>query len=204
MADRPVVLVWAKRLWRCGEPACEVTTWSEESEAIAALAVLTERARAEVARRVGPAYLAKELLRETYTAADTFDARGRLAVFYDHCRSSDVDELERLGRTVARWETPILRWHRTGLANATTGFRNFDNYRLRLLPGPEGRVRRRGGGSTVVAAEPAAGELAGVGRVGRRRGGRIRRCVRRARRAFRFRRFDHPPARRPAMLCRVH
>ena len=22
MADRPVVLVWAKRLWRCPEPAC--------------------------------------------------------------------------------------------------------------------------------------------------------------------------------------
>ncbi len=59
-----------------------------------------------------------------------------------------MPELERLARTVARWETPILRWHRTGLTNAATegtnlivknikrlgfGFRNFDNYRLRLL-----------------------------------------------------------------------
>src|SRR5947207_8249285 len=54
MAERPVVLVWAKRLWHCLEQACEVGTWSEESDAIAARAVLTERARAEIARRVGP------------------------------------------------------------------------------------------------------------------------------------------------------
>ena len=62
--------------------------------------------------------------------------------------ASDVPELERLARTIARWETPILRWHRTRLTNAATegtnliiknikrlgfGFRNFDNYRLRLL-----------------------------------------------------------------------
>ena len=55
MADRPVVLVWAKRLWRCGEPACAMGTWSEESDEIATRAVLTERARAEIARRVGVA-----------------------------------------------------------------------------------------------------------------------------------------------------
>ena len=54
MADRPVVLVWAKRLWRCPEPACAAGTWSEESDEIAPRAVLTERARAEIARRVGP------------------------------------------------------------------------------------------------------------------------------------------------------
>ena len=35
MADRPVVLVWAKRLWRCPEPACAMGTWSEESDEIA-------------------------------------------------------------------------------------------------------------------------------------------------------------------------
>jgi transposase len=346
IADRPVVLVWAKRLWRCPEPACEACTWSEESDAIAPRAVLTERARAEIARRVGPgqqsvaaaarsfgvrwhaamaavwdhgqprvdhlarlgapsavgldetsflaatathptllvtgivdleagrlidvlparsaravtdwldskpapwragirhvvidpyqpyatavaralpdarlvvdhfhtvrlantaldevrrrvqhatlghrgrkddplyrirrrllagherlttaafarmlawldvgdpegevaaAYMAKELLRETYLADHVFDARRRLTVFHDHCHSSGVPELERLTRTITRWETPILRWHGTRLTNATTegtnlivknvkrlgfGFRNFDNYRLRLL-----------------------------------------------------------------------
>jgi transposase len=346
MADRPVVLVWAKRLWRCPEPACPTGTWSEESDAIAPRAVLTERARAEIARRVGPgqqsvartardfgvgwhaamaavwdhgrprvdhlarlgapaavgldetsflaatathptllvtgivdldagrlvdvlparsahavvdwlaakpapwragtrhvvidpyqpyatavaralpdarlvvdhfhtvrlantaldevrrrvqhatlghrgrrndplyrirrrllagherltaeafarvlawldvgdpdgevaaAYLAKELLRETYLAGNVFDARRRLTTFYEHCTASSVLELERLARTIVRWETPILRWHRTALTNAATegtnlivkntkrlgfGFRNFDNYRLRLL-----------------------------------------------------------------------
>ena len=59
-----------------------------------------------------------------------------------------MPELERLARTIARWEVPILRWHRTHLTNAATegtnlviknvkrlgfGFRNFENYRLRLL-----------------------------------------------------------------------
>jgi len=346
MADRPVVLVWAKRLWRCPEPACAMGSWSEESDEIAPRAVLTERARAEIARRVGlgeqsvaraakafgvgwhaamaavwdhgqprvdhlarlgapaaigldetsflaatpthptllvtgildldagrlvdvlparsanavtawlaakPApwragirhvvidpyqpyatavaaqlpdarlvvdhfhvirlantaldevrrrvqhttlrhrghkgdplyrirrrlltghehldpggfarmmawldigdpdgevaacYLAKELLRETYLADHVFEARQRLTTFYEHCDSSGVPELERLARTIGRWETPILRWHRTRLTNAATegtnlivknvkrlgvGFRNFENYRLRLL-----------------------------------------------------------------------
>jgi len=346
IADRSVVLVWAKRLWRCPESACPTGTWSEESDAVAPRAVLTERARAEIARRVGPGeqsvartaksfgvgwhagmaavwdhgrprvdhlarlgapaavgldetsflaatashptllvtgivdldagrlidvlparsaravtdwldskpapwragirhvvidpyqpyatavarslpdarlvvdhfhvvrlanaaldevrrrvqhttvghrgrkndplyrvrrrllagyerldpagfarmlawldvgdpdgevaacYLAKELLRETFTAEHVFEARRRLTVFYDYCHSSGVPELERLARTITRWETPILRWHRTRLTNATTestnlivknvkrlgfGFRNFDNYRLRLL-----------------------------------------------------------------------
>lgn len=97
---------------------------------------------------VGAAYLAKELLRETYLATDTFDARRRLVAFYDHCTTSDVPELTRLAKTIRRWEVPILRWHRTRLTNAATegtnliiknvkrlgyGFRNFDNYRLRLL-----------------------------------------------------------------------
>jgi transposase len=68
--------------------------------------------------------------------------------FYDHCTRSEVPELERLARTIARGETPILSWHRTRLTNAATegtnliiknikrlgfGFRNFDNYRPRPL-----------------------------------------------------------------------
>jgi transposase len=50
---RPVVLAWRKRLWRCGEPACGVRTWTEQVAAIRPRAVLTERARAEACRRVG-------------------------------------------------------------------------------------------------------------------------------------------------------
>jgi hypothetical protein len=55
LADRPVVLVWVKHIWRCPEPACAVRTWSEESDQIAPRAVLTEPARGDITRRVGPA-----------------------------------------------------------------------------------------------------------------------------------------------------
>jgi len=60
-----------------------------------------------------------------------------------------VAELSRLARTVRAWEGEILAWHATkGCSNGPTeavnllikkvkrvghGFRNFDNYRLRLL-----------------------------------------------------------------------
>ncbi len=55
---------------------------------------------------------------------------------------------DRLSRTIRRWEPEILAWHATRLTNGPTeavnllvkkikrvghGFRNFENYRLRLL-----------------------------------------------------------------------
>jgi transposase len=52
-AGRPVTLVWLKRLWRCPETVCEVTSWSETSEAIGPRSCLTERARREACRLVG-------------------------------------------------------------------------------------------------------------------------------------------------------
>jgi transposase len=69
---------------------------------------------------VGAAYLAKELLRDTYLAGDALEARRRIVTFYDHCTRSEVPELERLARTIARWERPILSWPRTRLTNAAT------------------------------------------------------------------------------------
>jgi transposase len=53
IGDRPVVLAWRKRIWRCREPACGVRTWTERAAAIRPRAVLTERARAQACRRVG-------------------------------------------------------------------------------------------------------------------------------------------------------
>lgn len=97
---------------------------------------------------VGVALLAKELLREVYIAADLAHARRRLTVFYQCCAEADVPELTRLARTIAAWQDEILAYHHTGLSNGPTeamnllvkkikrvghGFRNFDNYRLRLL-----------------------------------------------------------------------
>lgn len=63
-------------------------------------------------------------------------------------RAGEVPELTRLAKTVAAWQDEILAYHHTGLSNGPTeamnllvkkikrvghGFRNFDNYRLRLL-----------------------------------------------------------------------
>jgi transposase len=118
---------------------------------------LTERGWARIqagldagdpAGEVGAAYLAKELLREVYATGSERQARRRLERFYVHCRGADIAELRRLAATVRRWEHEILGWHRTGLSNGPTeamnllikkikrvghGFRNFENYRLRLL-----------------------------------------------------------------------
>ncbi len=100
------------------------------------------------AGEVGAAYLAKELLRETYAARSPKLARRRLDGFYRHCHQADIEELARLAGTIRPWQTEILAYHTTGLTNAATegtnllikkikrvghGFRNFDNYRLRLL-----------------------------------------------------------------------
>jgi transposase len=52
-AGRAVTLIWVKRVWRCHYRQCEVTTWTERSEAIRPRASLTERARREACRRVG-------------------------------------------------------------------------------------------------------------------------------------------------------
>jgi hypothetical protein len=52
---------------------------------------------------VGAAYLAKELLRETYLARNPLEACRRLVAFYAHGARSEVPELESLGHTIARW-----------------------------------------------------------------------------------------------------
>jgi transposase len=97
---------------------------------------------------VGATALGKELLREVYAALDARHARRRLIAFYQWCAEADVAELTRLAKTISAWEDEILAYHTTGLSNGPTeavnlliekvrrighGFRNFDNYRLRLL-----------------------------------------------------------------------
>jgi DNA-directed RNA polymerase subunit RPC12/RpoP len=46
---RPVVVVWNKRLWRCGDADCDVKSWSETNLLIAVRASMTERARSRPA-----------------------------------------------------------------------------------------------------------------------------------------------------------
>jgi transposase len=54
VTGRPCRLVWAKRIWRCREPACPRATWTERRDDVAQpRRAITERARAEVCRQVG-------------------------------------------------------------------------------------------------------------------------------------------------------
>jgi transposase len=98
---------------------------------------------------VAAAWQGKELLRAVYAAADLAAARAALDRFYRWCDGVQIIELSRLARTVRAWQTEILAWHQTtGCSNGPTeainllikkvkrvghGFRNFANYRLRLL-----------------------------------------------------------------------
>jgi transposase len=95
------------------------------------------------------AWQGKELLRAVYAASDLAQARAALERFYRWADGVGVAELSRLARTVRAWEAEILAFHSTkGCSNGPTeamnllikkvkrvghGFRNFTNYRLRLL-----------------------------------------------------------------------
>jgi transposase len=98
---------------------------------------------------VAAAWQGKELLRAVYAAAGMPAARAALDRFYHWSDGIRVGELSRLARTVRVWEAEILAFHSTqGCSNGSTeavnllikkvkrvghGFRNFGNYRLRLL-----------------------------------------------------------------------
>ncbi len=99
--------------------------------------------------QVAAAWIAAQELRHVYGARDLGQARRRLQSFYWACADSDVPELLRLARTISAWENQLLAYFTTGrTSNGPTeavnllikrikrvgfGFRNFANYRLRLL-----------------------------------------------------------------------
>ena len=97
------------------------------------------------------AWMAAHELRFIYRRGhDLPDARRRLHDVLQRCVFSDVPELLRLARTLDAWTEELLAYFTTGgISNGPTeamnllikkikrvghGFRNFDNYRLRLLP----------------------------------------------------------------------
>jgi transposase len=98
---------------------------------------------------VAAAWQGKELLRAVYAADGMLAARAGLGRFYHWCDGVQVPELSPLARTVRAWEAEVLAFHATngcsnGPAEAVNllikkvkrvghGFRNFSNYRLRLL-----------------------------------------------------------------------
>jgi transposase len=116
---------------------------------------------------VAAVWLARELLAEVYTASGLAHAKRRLIVFFHHAADAEVPELTRLATTIDRWRDEVLAFHTTGGAsNGPTeavnllvekirrlghGYRNFTNYRRRLLLGcgitwttvPTRRIRGR-------------------------------------------------------------
>jgi transposase len=127
ISDRPVVLVWAKRLWRCTEPGCPAGTWSEECDEIAPRAVLTERARAEICRRVGPAE------HSVAQAARDFGVswHAAMAAVRDHGQPR-VDHLARLGApsAIGLDETSFLAATAEHPTLLVTGIMDLDTGRL--------------------------------------------------------------------------
>lgn len=131
-----------------------------------------ERLRAGLAAgdrdgEIAAVWLARELLVEVYAAPNLPAARRRLVVFFQHAADANVAELTRLARTIDRWSAEVLPFHTTaGASNGPTqavnlliekirrighGYRNFNNYRRRLLLGcgiqwttvPTRRIRGR-------------------------------------------------------------
>ena len=99
--------------------------------------------------QVAAAWIAAQDLRLLYRAPDKARAAQLLHELLVHCADSGVPELARLGRTLDTWRPEILNaFDHRGISSGPTeavnlmikkikrvghGFRNFDNYRLRLL-----------------------------------------------------------------------
>ncbi len=93
--------------------------------------------------------IAQDLM-AAYAAGDTATGRARAEQVIDHALSCPVPEVARLGRTLRAWRPELLAYFTTDRATsngpteainllietsrrAGHGFRNFNNYRLRLL-----------------------------------------------------------------------
>jgi transposase len=103
----------------------------------------------DVDGQVAAAWIAAQDLRLIYRAKTRDDAERRLYRWLVHCADSKVPELHRLASTIDGWRPELLAYFDTGgISNGPTeamnllikkikrtghGFRNFDNYRLRLL-----------------------------------------------------------------------
>jgi transposase len=118
-----------------------------DDDATARLASLLELGdpNAEVAI----AYRVKERLRDFYGIFDPDHARQTLHELQRHCvKRAMPPEVQRLGRTIAKWFDKICNYHLDKVTNGPTesinnlikrikrvgfGFRNFKNYRIRAL-----------------------------------------------------------------------
>jgi len=121
---RPARLMWAKRRWRCEEPACDAKTWTEASKQFSARCVLTNRAGVEACRQVGAnarpvAQLADELGVCWWTV---------MAAVREHGEPL-VDDPDRVGivEKLGVDETSYLKANRTHPTIYATGLIDLDN-----------------------------------------------------------------------------
>ena len=98
---------------------------------------------------VRDAWVAKEKVRDIYLTNDADQAGERLDAAIAWCTAPEAGpELRRLAKTLRRWRPQIVAHHHTGASNGPVeaanltikqvkrsgrGFRNFTNYRLRIL-----------------------------------------------------------------------
>ncbi len=114
----------------------------------------TERLRSllelgDPSAEVAIAYRIKERLREFYRTTDPDEGRHILEELRSHClRRAMPPEVKKLGRTIRTWFDKIANFHLARFSNGPTeslnnlikrikrigfGFRNFENYRIRVL-----------------------------------------------------------------------
>jgi transposase len=98
---------------------------------------------------VAISYRIKERLRDFYATRDPDEARTMLRELLEHCVSRSMPpEIQKLGTTIEAWFEKICNFHVARVTNAPTealnnlikrikrvgfGFRNFANYRIRVL-----------------------------------------------------------------------
>ena len=98
---------------------------------------------------VAIAYLTKERIRDFYRTSNKDDARTMLSEIIAICgHPSRPAEIKKLGRTLNKWFEKICNYHQARITNAPAeglnnlikrvkrvgyGFRNFENYRIRVL-----------------------------------------------------------------------
>jgi len=114
-------------MWRCDEPTCPTRTWSEEVDEIGPRSVLTERARAEVCRGVGPGEQSVAAVARAFGVS----WRAAMAVVREHGRPR-VDHLARLGApsAVGLDETSFLAAVAEDLTLLVIGIIDLDDGRL--------------------------------------------------------------------------
>ncbi len=111
--------------------------------------LLTGLAVGDTGQQIGRSWIAAQDLRLIYQAGDRARAEQRLHRWLTFCADTDIPELHRLARTIDSWREELLAYFDTGgVSNGPTeatnllikkvkrsghGFRNLNNYRLRLL-----------------------------------------------------------------------